>query len=231
MPRAQRQYAVTGLDQVHAIVHAIEADIVLGRLSPRERLVEQALAERFKTNRPMVRAALADLERRNLVVRRPGAGVSVIDLAPEKVMQLYAARLTLEVAAIHAIEVPVVDATIAELAAIQDCHSAAIASGDLDGVFRHNIRFHEALFALCGNSYLLELINDLASRSYAVRSYSHTDPQVLAAAERCHNGMIAALADGDLDTLEELVREHHKPSRDAYVRAYRLRFGNQEPSE
>lgn len=219
---------ITGIDQVRRIVQALEADIVLGRLMPRERLVEQSLAKRFGTNRSLVRAALAELERLNLVVRRPSVGASVINLEPDQVMQLYEARLAVEVAAVHAIRTPVGADVIALLGAIQDNHSAAIEGGDGEAVFRSNIRFHRALFAQCGNPYLLELINDLASRSYAVRSYSHTDPAILGAAACCHRRMIDALAGGDLTALEALVREHHRPSRDAYVRAYRMRFGQRD---
>lgn len=217
---------VTEIDSARQIVEAIEADIVLGRLSPRERLVEQALAQRFGTNRSMVRAALAELERLNLVVRRPSAGASVIDLTPEQVIDLYKARLALEVAAVQAMPDDVDRTVIDGLNAIQRKHTEAVAQRDLEAVFRHNIRFHKALFAVCGNAYLQELINDLASRSYAVRSYSHTSQDILETAQRCHWRMIDALADGDHGRLEALVREHHSPSRDAYIRAYRMRFGH-----
>src|SRR5271157_304091 len=43
---------------VRMISARLEEDIVLGRLQPRERLVEQGLADRFATHRAAVRQAL-----------------------------------------------------------------------------------------------------------------------------------------------------------------------------
>ena len=67
----------------------VEEDIVLGRLHPRQRLVEQDLAERFSTHRAVIRQVLADLDRKGLVERVPNRGATVKDLLPIDVCLLY----------------------------------------------------------------------------------------------------------------------------------------------
>lgn len=206
------------------IVEALELDIVLGRLHPRERLIEQNLAERFQTNRSTVRAALADLERRALIVRRPNAGATVVDLGPEEVRRIYEAREALETAALGLIRFPVAAPALERLHAIQAAHAAAVAAGDLGAVFRTNLRFHEALHELSGNPHLVELIELMAARSRAVRAYAHPDGAVLARTVVEHQEMIEALAAGAGERLVALQRAHLKPSIEAYLEAYRRRF-------
>ena len=88
--------ALDGETPQDRIVQRIEEDIVFGRLHPRERLVEEALAERFGVKRHIVREALADLERRGLIERFRNRGAMVKAYTPEEVEQLYAVRALLE---------------------------------------------------------------------------------------------------------------------------------------
>ena len=73
---------------VSAIAAQLEEDIVLGRLQPRERLIEQDLAIRFETHRAAVRQALFDLDKKGLIVRVPNRGALVRDLSPDEVRQI-----------------------------------------------------------------------------------------------------------------------------------------------
>src|SRR5690349_17862471 len=84
---------------VQTLVSHLEEDIVLGYLHPRERLVEDALIERFGAKRHAVREALARLERLGLVERQPNRGAMVRALTPRGVEEIYAVREILELAA------------------------------------------------------------------------------------------------------------------------------------
>ena len=56
------------------IAGALEEEIALGHLAPRERLVEEELAERFQVKRHVIRQALADLDAMGIIVRQPNRG-------------------------------------------------------------------------------------------------------------------------------------------------------------
>src|SRR5438046_934468 len=71
------------------IATRLEEDIVLGRLHPRERLVEQDLCDRFHTHRGDVRLALFELEKKSILQRIPNRGAVVRDLTPKDVMEIY----------------------------------------------------------------------------------------------------------------------------------------------
>ena len=210
------------------IARSIEEDIVLGRRQPRERLVEQDLSDLFHTHRGDVRLALFELEKKGLVERIRNRGAMVRGLTPSEVREIYAVREELEVMAVRIIPFPVKPAEIARLESLQREHAKAIADGEMLTVFYSNLRFHQALFGLCGNACLIETIDVLAQKVYGIRSYANAFPQQLDRARRDHLDMIKALRGSNRDELIALTRRHLKPSPEAYIAAYERRFGKSE---
>jgi DNA-binding GntR family transcriptional regulator len=208
-----------------AISARLEEDIVLGRLQPRERLVEQDLADRFATHRAAVRQALFDLDKKGLIERVPNRGALVRDLSPDDVRQIYAVREELESMAARIIPLPVAASKIGRLEAIQKVHGRAVAAADFRAVFYSNLEFHRVLFGLCGNPYLIDSIELLAQKAYSIRSWSNTIPEYLQRVRQDHLDMIDALRCGRRAELVRLCRRHLAPSRDVYIRAYMQRFG------
>jgi len=210
------------------IARSIEEDIVLGRRQPRERLVEQDLSDLFHTHRGDVRLALFELEKKGLVERIPNRGAMVRGLTPSEVKEIYAVREEVEVMAVRIIPFPVSTADIARLEELQRQHAKAIANGEMLTVFYSNLRFHQALFGLCGNACLIETIDLLAQKVYGIRSYANAFPEQLDRARRDHLDMIRALRDSQREELIALTRRHLKPSPQAYIQAYERRFGRAE---
>jgi DNA-binding GntR family transcriptional regulator len=219
--RRARQAAVA-----RAIATRLEEDIVLGRRHPRERLIEQDLCEQFNTHRADVRLAFFDLEKKGIIERIPNRGAMVRDLAPEEVTQIYAVREELEVMAVRILPFPVAARDIDRLDEIQRRHAAAIDRSDLLNVFYSNLYFHRTLYELCGNACLSETIEQLAQKVYGIRSYANAFPDSLDRARRDHVEMITALRMSDREELIALTRRHLQPSPEAYIRAYRRRFGD-----
>lgn len=210
---------------VMRVADALEEEIVLGVLHPRERLVEDELCERFTLKRHVSRQVLAELEQRGLVERRKNVGALVKSYTPQEVMDLYAVREILETSAAQRITLPVAPEQLAELVDIQQAHDAAAKAGDLRAVFRSNMAFHRALFALSDNRALTEAIREYERRTHAIRSASLLFPHYLEKARIEHHQMIDALASRDQARLVELCRAHLIPARDAYLEAYHRRTG------
>lgn len=207
------------------VVEQLEEDIVFGRLRPRERLVEEELVERFGVKRHIIRQALLELERVGIVVRLRGKGARVCEFTPQEVAQLYSIRELLEVKAASMIPLPAEKDLIRELTAIHRSHAKAVEVGDLKTIYRANIRFHQVLFAACGNPYLAEAINLFAMKSNVIRFYVGRDPRMFAGSRDQHERMIEALKAGSREDLIELCVNHLQPSPKAYIEAYRALFG------
>jgi DNA-binding GntR family transcriptional regulator len=216
-------------DRVRGIAAALEEEIVLGWLMPRERLVEENLAERLEVKRHVVREALAELERVGLIERVPNRGAFVKLLDPTEVRQIYSVREALETLAAEQIPMPAPDRLLARLEEIQGAHSKAVASGDARAAFRANMAFHETLFAACGNPHLVELIQAMAQKVHGARSITAASPEHLTLARDEHLRMIAAIKVGDRERLVTLCRKHLGPSRDAYIAAAEARFARSKP--
>jgi DNA-binding GntR family transcriptional regulator len=210
----------------HLIVRKLEEDVVLGRRHPRERLVEQDLCTAFDTHRGDIRLALFELEKRGIVERIPNRGAIVRDLKPGEVSEIYHVREELEVMAVRILPFPVAPSDIIRLETVQREHGKAVDAGDLLAVFHSNVQFHRALFGLCGNQCLIETIENLAQKVSGIRSYAYANPGALNEARQDHIAMIDALRHSCRDELIMLTRRHLKPAEQAYVRAYRQRFGN-----
>ena len=136
-------------------------------------------------------------------------------------MELYALRQVLEVHAASQILLPVPQARLAALVAVQREHDAAVADGDARRVFRSNQRFHRELFGLLDNTVLGQAIEEYARRTHPIRFGSLASPGYRERARQEHWAMIHALRDGDRDALMALCRDHLLPSRDAYLASER----------
>jgi DNA-binding GntR family transcriptional regulator len=205
------------------IVQALEEDIVFGRVHPRERLIENDLMDRFGAKRHVARQALAELERIGLAERLPGRSVTVKDLAPQDVEQIYAMRELLETAAARWMRLPADAALVDALTKIQREHDTAAAKRDLRSMFRINLRFHEVLFSHCGNAYLTEQIELFGKKAHAVRSFSVTRAENIKSAGQDHWEIVRALREGDRKALVAVCRDHIQVSKNAYIEAWQAR--------
>ena len=212
--RADSAEPQAGLEQV---VAALEEEIALGQIGPRERLVEEELAQRFAIKRHVARQALGELETMGIVVRQPNRGAAVRDYSPAEVEQLYVVRTLVETCAAGLVTLPAPPALLRQLSAIHARHCAAVKKGDLRRVFRENLLFHKTFFAACGNATLVEVIEHLAMKAHAIRSYSIGNPELLALVCSEHAMMIELLKGTDRKPLVALVGQHIQPAKKAYL--------------
>ena len=206
-------------DPALQVAHALEEDIVMGLLHPRERLVEDELMARFGVKRHVVRKALAGLEKQGLVQHKKNSGAQVRALSTKEVMDLYALRELLEGHCARLIPLPLRPGQLEQVEALHREHMAAVRRKDGREVFRTNLAFHAALFALCGNDALIDAITEYARRSFLVRLSALMSPEPRNRAIDEHQQIIAALRSGDRKQLVSLFTQHLRPGRDSYIAA------------
>src|SRR5271163_950328 len=198
---------------LNTLVSSLEEDIVLGRLHPRERLIEDELMRRFGVKRHVVRRGLADLERMGVVERVPNRGAMVRAYRADEIQQLYVLRHLLEGHAARLIPMPLAQVDVEDLKKAQVVHDAAVVRGELGMVFHANVNFHELLFSKTGNTYLADAIRQFALRTHGIRFYCLTYPGYLEKARREHWQMIDAIEQRDRESLVRLCHQHLLASR------------------
>jgi DNA-binding GntR family transcriptional regulator len=88
----------TLVEDVHA---QLRSDILTGRLSPGSRLKMAETATELQVSLSVLREALAHLAEQNLVVLEPQAGYRVLSLSRDDLLDLTAARVQIETAALR----------------------------------------------------------------------------------------------------------------------------------
>jgi DNA-binding GntR family transcriptional regulator len=209
---------------VAAIVAQLEEDIVLGFVHLRERLIEDALMERFAAKRYAVREALAQLTRLGLVERLPNRGALVRALTPAEVHEIYFVRELLEAAAAREVIRRASGEQIEGLKKIQRRHDKATREGNPRAAFRANIDFHRAFFSICNNCELVETIEQFGQKAHGVRSFIITHQEYLERARSEHWAIIEALETGKEAKLLTTCRDHIHVARNAYIDSYHRRF-------
>src|SRR5450432_3284473 len=156
-----------------------------------------------------------------IVVRQPNRGAAVRHYGVAEIEQLYMVRTLVEGCAAGLIPLPAPPGLVRLLNAIHERHCAAVKRGDLRCVFRENLLFHKTFFAACGNVPLVEVIEHLAMKAHAIRSYSIGNPELLALVCSEHAKMIGLLKGKDRKRLVALVGQHIQPAKNAYLQLAR----------
>lgn len=206
-----------GKSTVRNIAAQLEEEIVLGRLLPKERLIEDDLIDRFKVKRHIVREALSILQVAGLLVRERNKGAMVRSLTPHEVEDLYVVRRLLEEGAVQIMPLPVAPDIVEKLTAIHEEHQACVRAGNLRKVFHLNLAFHRTVYSAANNDALADSIESYCQKTHVCRSYSIGDPAMLNRAVEEHAAMIEAIVNQERDVLSKLVIDHMRPAKEAYL--------------
>lgn len=199
------------------LIQALEADVLFGKLKPRERLLEDRIIAQYGTKRHVVRQALGELERLGIVVRVPNRGAAVRDFSAREVEEICEIREVLQAGAARLIPFPAAPELISTLTALQEQHDEAVRQRDPRAIDRVNEQFHRVFFEACGNSRLADLIAHYAYLSRAMRLYPLIDAALLETLRSEHWAMIRALEEKDRGSLVRLVVDHIQHSKSLYL--------------
>lgn len=194
----------------------IQSAIVEGEIAPGTRISEQYLSTTFGISRGPLREAIRRLEGRRLVKRTPHAGVRVVSLSYEELIELYHVREALEGMACRLAAQNMTEEEIdglREVLATHEQHSGLKTNrsyyqqeGDLD--------IHYLIVNGCKNRALSDML--LGDLYHLVRMYRYrfsTTPKRPQQAFAEHHRLIEAIADRDGELAEMLMRRHISASR------------------
>jgi DNA-binding GntR family transcriptional regulator len=209
--------ATSRADEQAEIIRRVEEDIIFGRLAPGARLIEDNLMERYGASRHFVRQALVHLEHTGIVEREKNVGATVRSYSAAEVRQIYEVREMLTRHAALMIPLPAPPSLITQLEAIQADYLCHAERGDLRGIHDTNDAFHIALFAACGNPYLVRSLQDYMGLTLPMRAKNLADHDGLRVSIQQHDMMISLLRGNDNWALSQLCVEHMHSSKADYL--------------
>ncbi|HEX4010386.1 MAG TPA: GntR family transcriptional regulator [Solirubrobacteraceae bacterium] len=180
--------------------------IITGRLRPGTRLPIEELAERLEMSPMPIREAVRRLDAAGLVENIPHRGARVTELSITDLVEVYEARLALEVLAIRR-AAERFDAVVADqarqcLAALEGLPRDASAAVSLA-----HTRFHFSLYAAADSAWLLRLIRPVweTSERYCLDT---TDYRQLAARDAEHHEILAGCEARAPDRAGQALHHH-----------------------
>jgi GntR family transcriptional regulator, transcriptional repressor for pyruvate dehydrogenase complex len=213
------------------VVEHVRRLIESGGLKPGDRLPsERDLALELGVSRPSVRSGLEALEAMGVVVSRRGAGTFIADgpptLGTEPLSllaslhgftqnEMFEARLVLEVgvAALAAEHTsPEQLATMAE-----EVTEMFASLEDPTAFLLHDVRFHRAVAAGCGNRVLAALMEMVSAQFYELRKETISLARDLRESAEMHRRVYRAVRSRDPETARAAMFEHLKTAQHAQI--------------
>jgi GntR family transcriptional repressor for pyruvate dehydrogenase complex len=221
--------ASSALDRVAEHVRRL---IETGDLHPGDRLPpERELARALGVSRPTVRSGLKTLVAMGVVHSRRGAGTFIADGPPDLGREhlgllaalhgftpdeMFEARLVLEVgvAGLAAEHAPA-----EHLAAMaEELTEMFAAMADPQAFLVHDVRFHQALAAGCGNRVLAALVEMVAAQFYEQRRLTVGRARDLRDSAEMHRRIFRAVRMGQPESARQAMTEHLTRAQHAQAR-------------
>jgi DNA-binding GntR family transcriptional regulator len=186
----------------------IRADIVSGRLTANQRLIEADLAGELDVSRATVRSMLVRLEHDGLVVREYNHGARVRMVSAEEAVQILQARSALEALAARHAALNATDEDIVALRAIRNEMPTLIADADLLGYSERNSRLHGRIIQASRHGVTQRLISSLKAQMvrYQYRTILVPGRPKKSLAE--HTAVVEAITAHDAEAAEAAMRYH-----------------------
>lgn len=191
-----------------------------GRIASGERLSIEDVARTLKVSPTPVREAFVMLERTGLVSRVALRGYRVAPPLDEaQLAELFDARLLLEVEAARLAHGrrEELHPELQRITAEHDDHAARIIEyGSDDSIpievtqayFTSDAAFHNAIFRLAGNRYLVDMYDSLGALTHRMRQTATRGPEDVREASREHHAIVEAFASADADEAASAMRQH-----------------------
>ena len=200
-----------------AATEVIREAIIEGRLEPGRRLKEEELARELGISRTPVREALLMLQAEGLVVATPNRGATVRVHAAPDLEDLYELRALLEGYAARRAAERIAKRDLTLLRRSCDRFDRLDPDVDLRGVVRENLFFHNTILEVASSERLSELVRKVIEMPLVYNSYRWYSGDQMRISAHYHRQIVKALADGDADRAELIMKEHLFEARDLLI--------------
>jgi DNA-binding GntR family transcriptional regulator len=196
----------------------LENMIVIGKLQPRERLVESDLATLFNVSRAWIRDALKILETKGLVKMIPFRGATVAQLSEQEIEEIFQIRVVLERLCNRLALQNFRPEHAEDLRQLANRIKHAYEQDRFDEMLEANAEFHNFIAEIAGNHMLIGMLHQLRSRFYLFNTFAWSSPELVRQIIREHEQYIEALEKGEFQTLSLLAERHVSYSKDLYLK-------------
>lgn len=206
------------------VVDRLRALILTGEYSPKERLVEEQLADRLGVSRTPIRQALTTLEAEGLVEIAPNKGAAVCSFSIEDVWDIYDMRAVLEGhAARRAAERIVAQDLVRLRGSVDEMEGLSgrytVHEEEIRALVALNQEFHGTIIGASRNRRLQRLVGRTIEIPLMFKAFFWYGEQERMVSNHYHRQILGALEAGDGERAEIIMREHVYEGRDFVIQA------------
>ncbi len=186
----------------------IERAILVGEYEPGSKLIEAALAEKMGVSRGPVREAFRMLEEAGLVRNEKNRGVFVRDIPIDEAVEIFDLRAAMDELVGRQLARNIAPAQLKEIRGLVDSMEKSVKAEDAYNYHLLNLRFHDRLVEMAGNSKLTSIYRKLIKELSLFRRLNLADGWLLPISAGEHRQIVKAIASGDADVAGRAMYDH-----------------------
>jgi phosphonate utilization transcriptional regulator len=195
----------------------IERAILQGEYAPGAKLVEANVAERLGVSRGPVREAFRMLEEAGLVRTEKNRGVFVRDIPIEEAVEIFDLRAAMDELVGRKLASSITPSQMKELKGLVDAMEKAVKAEDTRGYHLLNLKFHDRLVEMAGNSKLTAIYRKLIKELSLFRRLNLADGWLMPISAGEHRQIIKAIASGDAEAAGKAMFDHVMDSKERTI--------------
>ena len=195
----------------------IERAILQGEYAPGAKLVEANIAEKLGVSRGPVREAFRMLEEAALVRTEKNRGVFVRDIPIEEAVEIFDLRAAMDELVGRKLAACVTPSQLKELKGLVDAMEKAVKAEDTRGYHLLNLKFHDRLVEMAGNSKLTAIYRKLIKELSLFRRLNLADGWLMPISAGEHRQIIKAIAAGDPEAAGRAMFDHVMDSKERTI--------------
>jgi phosphonate utilization transcriptional regulator len=195
----------------------IERAILVGEYEPGSKLIEAALAEKMGVSRGPVREAFRMLEEAGLVRNEKNRGVFVRDIPIEEAVEIFDLRAAMDELVGRQLARNITPAQLKEIRGLVDSMEKAVKAEDAYNYHLLNLKFHDRLVEMAGNSKLTAIYRKLIKELSLFRRLNLADGWLMPISANEHRQIVKAIASGDADVAGRAMYDHVIESKERTI--------------
>ena len=195
----------------------IERAILAGEYAPGSKLIEASLAEKLGVSRGPVREAFRMLEEGGLLRNEKNRGVFVRDIPMVEAVEIFDLRAAMDEMVGRQLARNIKPSQIKEIRAMVDDMERAVKAEDAYNYHLLNLKFHDRLVEMAGNSKLTAIYRKLIKELSLFRRLNLADGWLMPISAGEHRHIVKAIASGDEDAAGRALFDHVMESKERTI--------------
>ena len=195
----------------------IERAILQGEYAPGSKLTEADLAQAMGVSRGPVREAFRMLEEAGLVRTEKNRGVFVRDIPIDEAVEIFDLRAAMDELVGRRLARHITPAQLKEVRALVDTMEKSVKAEDAYHYHLLNLKFHDRLVEMAGNSKLTAIYRKLIKELSLFRRLNLADGWLLPISAGEHRQILKAIASGDEDAAGRAMHDHAMDSKERTI--------------